>query len=974
MKKFTKVFFIICLMFALVLSLVACATGTTGKDEQGRYILAAPEISIENNLISWKKNPKTDKYGVKINDEEEIEINRNSYTLLGDKDATVKVRALGDNVDTVSSEYSNEVSYKAKLQLANPQMPTYEIVGDDIVLRWNSIEGTISYQIEQTHTLSDNTSVGNVVRYTSNTNSYTIAKSTFAAPDIYYFRVQAVGDDNYRNSNYSELLSYAVTQTLEAPAPRLGSSNINWNKVDKATNYVIYLEKVVDSGESKRIAVNTVSSGTTKYDEPNFATAIETYKKEMEKQISGTFDITGSYKMYVQAVHSSHPEIYLSSAIDEVKKLEGEGDSATTKDIVFRKPGKVENINLRIDTIGEGDDRKNAEMLYWQEIEGYDKYRVRFYTNEKSLVSEEIDITKDEGATRANITGIFDRNTDHIGKVYNVSISTASKFAEGLLEGEETYWMKDADNKMEYCPKLNELEVEGTGTFKDYYRISTIGGLQYMLEHTKAGNDSNNYYLTKDINGGGSTNCNFYFYQDSVLKGTFDGNNKVISNINIIVESDGAAMHLFKTIESGAVFKNVTFNNITIQTLEGKRYTSVSLVAGTNKGIIDNVHIINSKFQTTCETAGFAITNDGEINHCSLYDTDIIAKGYTEPKDENANTRADETAGTACNVAGIALTNNKIIFNVSIYEAEITATTKFANIKAAGVAVTNNSAASITNSFVRSSLVKAVTSSGSTQMYSIVGGFVAENSGKIKESYLAHNGSTSRAVEANNVANPQSGSQRLSIAGGIVGRMSGGSISKCYVSYASIIAENKASGIVGETTSTFASSDEFVIDNSYVYRITLYDAIQKEMVVNDSSTKIDSAKIQNVYCAKIEQNSSAKTTHATNVSVSNLINQKLDGFVVYLSSASEQPLLKHMMYADRYKATYSNSAKRDNDVYVVIDTNRQDLCPIKYESDLSIYGKKVDVYWRVFTITEGEGESATTYELTLFLPKYITVS
>ena len=59
-----------------------------------------------------------------------------------------------------------------------------------------------------------------------------------------------------------------------------------------------------------------------------------------------------------------------------------------------------------------------------------------------------------------------------------------------------------------------------------------------------------------------------------------------------------------------------------------------------------------------------------------------------------------------------------------------------------------------------------------------------------------------------------------------------------------------------------------------------------------------------------------------------------------------------MMYADRYKATYSNSAKRDNDVYVVIDTNRQDLCPIKYESDLSIYGKKVDVYWRVFTITE----------------------
>lgn len=968
MKKFTKVFFIVCLMFALVLSLVACATGTIGKDDQGRLILAAPQITIENNLISWKKNSKTNKFGVKINDEEEIEISRNSYTLLGDKDATVKVRAIGDNVETVSSAYSNEVTYKAKLQLANPQMPKYEIVGDDIVLRWNAIEGATSYRIEQTHTLSDNTTVNNVVRYTSDTNSFTIAKSTFNAPDIYYFCVMAVGDDNYKNSNYSDRMAYAVTQTLALPEPRLGASDINWNKVDKATNYVIYMEKIVDSGETIKIAVDTVSSNTNKYQESNVFAAIETYKKEMEKQSSGTFDTAGEYKMYVQAIHSSHPEIYLSSELDEVKKIEGEGDSATTKEIKFKKPGKVENIEFHLnETIGTGDDQKQADMLYWNKVEGYDNYRVRFYTNNNNLVSEPIDILKNNGQSSANVTDIFGRNTDHIGKVYNVSVSILSKFTDGLLEGEETYWMDSTDVKKEYCPKLNNLDVEASGTFKDYYRISNIGGLQYMLEHTNGGADSNNYYLTKDIRGGSTTNCNIYFYKNSVLKGVFDGNNKVISNINIVVETDTDAIHLFKTIESGAVIKNVTFNNITIQTLEGKQYTNVSLIAGNNEGTIENVHIINSKIQTTCETAGFAIINNGEINHCSLLDCDIIAKGYTENKDESSNTRAVETPGVACNVAGIAITNNKTIFNVSIYEAEITATTKYSDIKAAGVAAFNNAGASITNSFIRSSLVKAVTSSGSTQKYSIVGGFVAENSGLIKECYLTHNASTSRAVEANNVASAQTTSKRLSVAGGIVGKMKAGNISKCYVSSASIIAEYKASGIIGEIASAFASSSDFVIDNSYVYRITLYDATQREMVVNDESNQIATDKIENVYCAKIEQNSSAKTTHATNVSVSNLINQKLEGFVVYRSASAEQPLLKNMMYADRYKATYSSSANRDKDVYVIIDANRQDLCPIKYESDLSSYGKKVDVYERVLTLEDGS-------KLTLFFPKYITVN
>ena len=34
-----------------------------------------------------------------------------------------------------------------------------QVTKHDIVLRWNAIEGAISYQIEQTHTLSDNTSV-----------------------------------------------------------------------------------------------------------------------------------------------------------------------------------------------------------------------------------------------------------------------------------------------------------------------------------------------------------------------------------------------------------------------------------------------------------------------------------------------------------------------------------------------------------------------------------------------------------------------------------------------------------------------------------------------------------------------------------------------------------------------------------------------------------------------------------------------
>lgn len=905
MKKFTKVFVVLCLMLTLTLSLVACATsGTLGKDEQGRFKLAVPEVTISNNQVSWKAVRYCTTYGVKIDDNDEITVDRTFYTLMGDRDvASVRVRAIGDNEKTVSSDYSNSVSYKAKLRLANPQQPTIVEEGDNIIIRWNEIENATSYSIEQSQKIASGLTV-----YSSATNSFTIEKSKLQDPDVYYFRVMARNNSSqdYLPSGYSVRNEYKKTQDLGAVVPRHTGSNITWDAVENVTNYRVLVDKYSgDGANAEKIIVNTISSSSTTFASAQVTSAIQRYKDNWESKHSGeTMPLEGGYRFYIQPINADHPEVYLEQEPVLVKKYVGSGEDEKVEDIIYQKPGKVTEFKIGKGDVTVEESTQTVDMLTWN-CADFEKFKVILYSNDAEMLNTNTSV--EEGKDKKiNLNSRFTGDwLPQAGKVLEISITVQADFAEGILEGEETFLLVDgSEDKAKYCFAPESLtQTTAEGDYKDYYEIKNLGDFRFMLDNVAAGNK---YYLTADIDGQrSSTNCDFYV-GEKVFDGTFDGCGHFISNINIVINAnstDKSYISLFKEIADGAVFKNVTFNNVTI-TYEGEGVEAVALLAGTNNGTIERVNIVSSKFKTNSTTVGLVITNNGAINSCGFLSTNIVANAFDNEK--------------ALDVAAIAITNNSKIFNASIYDSEITGTTKFENARVGGIATQNSG--EISNSFVKRTLVKCTTTTnGEKEIKAIAGGIVAENNdGSISECYVNNRGDNARTVEAFSNRYNDTNADIIDAAGGLVGLMNGGSIDSCYLSYARVSAYKKASGLVGDKT-----DKDITISNCYVYRITLSANADRSMVL----AKTDGVQVQNVYCFVGEANPTNRNNAEVLTFSSDLIGKDLgDKFVTYATGDfKEEPILKNMIYSNYYSSNLKAYVVTLNENAVAIEAKTSDV-------------------------------------------------
>ena len=381
-----------------------------------------------------------------------------------------------------------------------------------------------------------------------------------------------------------------------------------------------------------------------------------------------------------------------------------------------------------------------------------------------------------------------------------------------------------------------------------------------------------------------------------------------------------------------------------------KKYEYVALLAKTNNGTIKNVFLINSNFETNCNTAGFVINNAGSISGAGFLDTDITATGFADSETESSRLGA----GSVCDVAGIAINNTGTIFNASVYSSQIIAESLLVDVKAGGIAVNNSG--NITNSFLRKCLVKAeTTASTESQVSSIAGGIVAINSGLISDCYVENDGTSSRTVVATTGINGQA--DRYAIAGGIVGRMIGGEIKACYVYRVAINATRRVGGLVAEVPS--AELGNVKITNCYVLRVGFSTAQERAMILAD---KLADGNVENVYCVLLDY-TSIDTSNAIVVELSKLSELNIDGFI-YDANYSERLSLKNMLYAKKYSVDYSKGANRDRDlVYAVENLNGTKAL---FECDLTSSGKKVDIY--SYTINSG-----TDYAQEIILPIYVNV-
>lgn len=968
MKKFTKVFVIACLVLVLVLCATACSLE---KDAEGRYKLVAPKVTIENDLVTWEVVGNGKKYytayDIKIGDKVVENIKATQYSLAEvEPGATVsvQVRARGDGEKTVSSPYSEALSYKAPMRLAAPtDVKILEELDGEIVIGWLGVDHATSYDIQQTEEVG-----GGVQWYRNiNTNSYSIPKSNVSVSGKYSYRIIAkCSNREYSDSELSlSKATYIKSEKLANPKAELASSNISFGNVDTATNYKIYMLKIdpnwtqenpAETFKDQAILVDTVQKSTSTYSESDVNRALEKYKTKWEETNKGQeLDVAGKYFIYIQAVHE-HSDVFLDSDKIVVTKTVGEGDSSETQVVQFTKLGKPKNIKINYDEVVEstedGSTEIKANVLHWDSVDDHKNYVIKFYTNETPVINTNVSVTLDNLTERFNSAAL-----KHRGKILEISITPRADFSEGILSGEETYFTNDDGSHAIYCdiPKELEKNEDEKSEHFGFYKISNLGDLYYMMTHSTAGNQ---YYLTEDIDGGmSSENCNFYAGNMN-FEGLFDGAYKIISNVNLVVKDNKKAINLFNEISSGAIIKNVTFSNINIKT-ESSEVDNVALLAGVNNGIIQNVNLVASTFETLANTAGLVITNEGQINGCGVLGTTITAKGYVED-DENEGQETVITAGKQVYAAAIAINNNDTIFNASIYGSTINAISRLVNVKAGGITTINNQV--VKNSFVKNTLVNAKTLLDNTRVSAIAGGIASLSSGDIYESYVDHRASTAIAVQANSgkLNTSTSSLEILSIAGGLVGEMTGGSIKRCYVNSLSVTANTNASGMVG-----IKGNAAITIENGYVSKIQL-NAKDRAMVLTETS----GVTVNNIYTVRrgIDANENNVIAENRISDISKFDDIKIDGFAVYRKDYSEQLLLKNMLYAnkDSYQVEYSKNANRELVVYYVHDYDKTN-CGEKeiYKADLNSTGKKVDLYYTT-VLTDGSN-------MQLVLPIYVIV-
>ncbi len=184
-----------------------------------------------------------------------------------------------------------------------------------------------------------------------------------------------------------------------------------------------------------------------------------------------------------------------------------------------------------------------------------------------------------------------------------------------------------------------------------YYELTNAGNLYWFAELMKSDTASGyeNVRLTEDITIPAGMNWKPISIGQWIIpyQGTFDGNGKSISNLNVFrdetdnYDTSGSA-GLFNTIGVDGVVKNLTMRNASI-----KPTVSAGAICGTNYGTIENCCNFGGEIcVSTSYAGGIAGFNDGKIVHC-------VNTGTVYAQDENLGDCAGGICGYASECAVI---------------------------------------------------------------------------------------------------------------------------------------------------------------------------------------------------------------------------------------------------------------------------------------------------------------------------------
>ena len=191
-----------------------------------------------------------------------LDADTTSYKIAGlDTDSTYywKVRALGDGVRYLNSDYCATVVDQPQQTLETPAIKSTVSGDTSIKLTWTGDENADGYRIM--YKGSSDSAYTTVNVNGASTSSYTISG---LAQGKYVLKIASIGDGiDYKSSAYTALVTVQVPDKLATPvissvASTAGTVTVNWGKVANASSYTIKCGEETYTGVSASATSYTI--------------------------------------------------------------------------------------------------------------------------------------------------------------------------------------------------------------------------------------------------------------------------------------------------------------------------------------------------------------------------------------------------------------------------------------------------------------------------------------------------------------------------------------------------------------------------------------------------------------------------------------------------------------------------------------------------------------------------------------------
>ncbi len=220
MKKLGLIAFLITL-FSIFL--VSCSQFGNKKPSQ----LGKPEISLENDIVSWQAVDHAEAYDVYVNNSLKTTVTSTSYKITETAVGEYKINVVANSTEELwlASEKSNGVTYKITGALGTPIVTL-----NGKTASWQAVANATSYEVF----------VNGVSKGSQTDLSYSLAETTVGSYEIQV--VAKSSNDLYIESEKSTKVTVVIEKTpLTVPTLTLNGNVVSWTAVANASKYEVFV-------------------------------------------------------------------------------------------------------------------------------------------------------------------------------------------------------------------------------------------------------------------------------------------------------------------------------------------------------------------------------------------------------------------------------------------------------------------------------------------------------------------------------------------------------------------------------------------------------------------------------------------------------------------------------------------------------------------------------------------------------------